>query len=117
MEDHTVSINGNSENIQIQQDSNGSSQSISQHDDFDYEKVLKALHQIQSYFTLPQFTANFGSKSEDVKAVVNQTLELVEQRKPKSKIKICLNSLKEIAKSVGVGVISSGILSLLGTVI
>lgn len=112
----TIIIGDNANGIQIQQNSAGSQQSMTNSNGLDYEKATEVLKEISSYFDFPQFKQTFGDNSDNVKAVVKSILEALDKNEDEGLIKKSLKILKDLAIGAGGSLIGSGILALLGTI-
>lgn len=109
----TILIGDNASQIQIQQNTSNSNQTITNMQTFDYEKVLSVLKEIQGYFDYPQFVSTFNDNSELVKQIVNDTIDVAEKKEEPTLIKKSLNLLKDLAVGASGSLIASGILTLL----
>lgn len=113
----TIIIGDNANGIQIQQNSSGATQEMTNRQGLDYEKVICVLNEIIGYFEFPQFKETYGENTDNVKSIVEETLKAVESRANEGLIKKSLNLLKELTVGAAGSLIASGILALLGTVI
>lgn len=111
----TIVIGDNANGIQIQQNSDGSTQEMTNSQTFNYDKVLEVLKEIREYVDFPQFQATFGGNSDNVKTIIEETIEAVENRSGEGIIKKSLRILKELAIGASGSLIASGIIALLGT--
>lgn len=111
----TIVIGDNANGIQIQQHTTDSSQTITNTQVFNYEKVLNVLKEIKGYFDIPQFATTFADNSDVVKQIVEETFNAVERKEEPALITKSLNLLKELAIGAGSSLIASGILALLTT--
>lgn len=112
----TIVIGDNANGIQIQQNSSNSSQKMTNTIGLDYEQVLKVLAEIKEYFEYPKFQETFGDNTENVKAVVESTIDAVKKKEDEGLIKKSLHILKDLAVGAAGSLIASGILALLGTI-
>lgn len=112
----TIVIGDNANGIQIQQNSSNSSQKMTNTIGLDYEQVLKVLAEIKEYFEYPKFQETFGDNTENVKAVVESTIDAVKKEEDEGLIKKSLHILKDLAVGAAGSLIASGILALLGTI-
>ena len=112
----TIVIGDNANGIQIQQNSAGAQQSMTNSQGLDYDKVAGVLKEISSYFEYPQFEQTFGDNSDNIKAVIESTLTAVDNREEEGLIKKSLKILKDLVIGAGGSLIGSGILALLGTI-
>ena len=111
----TIVIGDNANGIQIQQNSDGSTQKMTNSQTFNYDKALEVLKEIKEYVDFPQFQATFGENSDNVKAIIEETIEAVESRSDEGIIKKSLRTLRELAIGTSGSLIASGIIALLGT--
>ena len=111
----TIVIGDNANGIQIQQNSDGSTQEMTNSQTFNYDKALEVLKEIKEYIDFPQFQATFGENSDNVKAIIEETIEAVENRSDEGIIKESLRTLRELAIGTSGSLIASGIIALLGT--
>ena len=111
----TIVICDNANGIQIQQNSDGSTQKMTNSQTFNYDKALEVLKEIKEYIDFPQFQATFGENSDNVKAIIEETIEAVESRSDEGIIKKSLRTLRELAIGTSGSLIASGIIALLGT--
>lgn len=110
---NTLNIMGSVSGSQIQQGTTESSQTMSENGFFDYDAALKILLKIEKIFSSEDFLGDFGDKSETVKEIVAETIEMVNRKEKPSKIKSALNNLKDLAIGVTGSLIASGICGLL----
>ena len=111
----TIVVGDNAKDVQIQQNTTGSTQVIQKDEELDYEKVKNVLTEICEYFALPQFQSAFGGNSDNVKSIVKETLDAVEKKEDETLIKKSLRVLREIAIGAAGNLIASGVVALLGT--
>lgn len=111
----TIIVGDNANGIQIQQNSAGALQEMTNSQALDYEKTLDILKEIKGYIDFPQFETTFQNNSENVKAVIENTIKAVERKEDEGIIKKSLNLLKDLAIGASGSLIASGILALLGT--
>lgn len=111
----TIVVGDNATGIQIQQNSAGASQYMTNNVGLDYEKTLKVLKEIKEYFDFPKFQETFGENTENIKAVVESTIKAVEARENEGLIKKSLHVLKDLIVGTTGSLIASGILGLLRT--
>lgn len=112
----TILIGDNANGIQIQQNSSGSSQDMINSQVFNYDKALEILKEIQGYVAFPQFQDTFKDNAENVKRIIEETIQAVESKQEPSLIKKSLNILKDVSIRVSSSLIASGILALLATI-
>ena len=111
----TIVIGDNATGIQIQQNSTGTSQNMTNTIGLDYAQTLKVLEEIKGYFDFPKFQETFGENADNVKAVVEETIKAAQDKEDENLIKKSLRVIKELATGAAGSLIASGILSLLGT--
>lgn len=111
---HSVSISGNANGVQIQQNVSNSAQSqiVSEH--FDYEEASKILLEISQYELM--FEDTYGSEAKQVLEALNQAKQAVTNREQPSKINGFLNVVKDISLGVSSSLIATGILGLLSQI-
>lgn len=110
----TIVIGDNANGIQIQQNSTGASQTMNNVHGLDYEQVKIVLNEIKEYFDFPKFAETFGDNTENIKTVVEATLEAVNNNEDEGLIKKSLHIIRDIACNAAGSLIASGILALLG---
>lgn len=111
----TIVIGDNATGIQIQQNSTGTSQNMTNTIGLDYAQTLKVLEEIKGYFDFPKFQETFGETTDNVKAVIEETIKAAQDKEDENLIKKSLRVIKELATGAAGSLIASGILSLLGT--
>lgn len=77
----TIVIGDNATGIQIQQNSTGASQNITNTVGLDYVQTLKVLEEIKGYFDFPKFQETFGENTDNIKAVVEETIKATQKKK------------------------------------
>ena len=92
-----IYVTGDNNNTQVQQDSDNSKQTINE---FGYDKVLETLLLIQNQSSDQKFITANGDKTEEVKSIINETIELANKKDEPAKIKTCLAKLKDITQGV-----------------
>lgn len=102
--------------LQIQQNSAGAQQKMDNKQTFNYEKASEVLKEISTYFEFPQFQQTFGDNTENVKSIIQNTLDALDKKEDEGLIKKSLKVLKDLAIGAGGSLIGSGILALLGTI-
>lgn len=112
----TIVIGDNANGIQIQQNSAGAQQKMDNKQTFNYEKASEVLKEISTYFEFPQFQQTFGDNTENVKSIIQNTLDALDKKEDEGLIKKSLKVLKDLAIGAGGSLIGSGILALLGTI-
>ena len=108
----TIVIGDNANGIQIQQNSDGAMQEMTNSQTFNYDKALEVL---KEYIDFPQFQTTFKENSENVKAIIEDTIKAVENKEDVGIVKKSLRILKDLAVGASGSLIASGIISLLGT--
>ena len=111
----TVVIGDNATGIQIQQNSAGASQTLTNTVGLDYEQALKVLKEIREYFDFPKFQETFGDNTENVKSIIESTIDALSCKEDERLIKKSLHVLKDLVIGASGSLIASGILALLGT--
>lgn len=111
----TIVIGDNANGIQIQQNSDGAMQEMTNSQTFNYDKALEVLKEIKEYIDFPQFQTTFKENSENVKAIIEDTIKAVENKEDVGIVKKSLRILKDLAVSASGSLIASGIIALLGT--
>lgn len=108
----TIIIGDNAQDIQIQQNSPGAKQKKTVSEGLDYEQAKIILCEIKEYFELPKFKETFGDNAENIKNVVEDTLEAISNNEDEGLIKKSLRVIRDIAYNVGGNLIASGIIAL-----
>ena len=111
----TIVIGDNANGIQIQQNSDGAMQEMTNSQTFNYDKALEVLKEIKEYIDFPQFQTTFQENSENVKAIIEDTIKAVENKEDVGFVKKSLRILKDLAVGASGSLIASGIIALLGT--
>ena len=111
----TIVIGDNANGIQIQQNSDGAMQEMTNSQTFNYDKALEVLKEIKEYIDFPQFQTTFQENSENVKAIIEDTIKAVENKEDVGIVKKSLRILKDLAVGASGSLIASGIIALLGT--
>ena len=111
----TIIIGDNANGIQIQQNSDGAMQEMTNSQTFNYDKALEVLKEIKEYIDFPQFQTTFKENSENVKAIIEDTIKAVENKEDVGIVKKSLRILKDLAVGASGSLIASGIIALLGT--
>ena len=111
----TIVIGDNANGIQIQQNSDGAMQEMTNSQTFNYDKALEVLKEIKEYIDFPQFQTTFKENSENVKAIIEDTIKAVENKEDVGIVKKSLRILKDLAGGASGSLIASGIIALLGT--
>ena len=113
----TIVIGDNANGIQIQQNSDGAMQEMTNSQTFNYDKALEVLKEIKEYIDFPQFQTTFKENSENVKAIIEDTIKAVENKEDVGIVKKSLRILKDLAVGASGSLIASGIIALLGTLL
>ena len=108
---YSVNIQGNINDVQIQQGTTNSSQIQNVNREFDYEKVAEILNEIGRY--VPMFADTYGQNYEIAESALNEAKEAVFARENPSKIKKALSILKDVSLRVSSSLITNGIIALL----
>ena len=111
----TIVIGDTANGIQIQQNSDGAMQEMTNSQTFNYDKALEVLKEIKEYIDFPQFQTTFKENSENVKAIIEDTIKAVENKEDVGIVKKSLRILKDLAVGASGSLIASGIIALLGT--
>lgn len=111
----TIVIGDNANGIQIQQNSDGATQEMTNSQAFNYDKALEVLKEIREYVDFPQFQTTFKENSENVKTIIEDTIKAVESKEDVGIVKKSLRILKDLAVGASGSLIASGIIALLGT--
>ena len=111
----TIVIGDNANGIQIQQNSDGAMQEMTNSQTFNYDKALEVLKEIKEYIDFPQFQTTFKENSENVKAIIEDTIKAVENKEDVGIVKKSLRILKDLAVGASGSLIASGIIALLCT--
>ena len=111
----TIVIGDNANGIQIQQNSDGAMQEMTNSQTFNYDKALEVLKEIKEYIDFHQFQTTFKENSENVKAIIEDTIKAVENKEDVGIVKKSLRILKDLAVGASGSLIASGIIALLGT--
>ena len=111
----TIVIGDNANGIQIQQNSDGAMQEMTNSQTFNYDKALEVLKEIKEYIDFPQFQTTFKENSVNVKAIIEDTIKAVENKEDVGIVKKSLRILKDLAVGASGSLIASGIIALLGT--
>ena len=111
----TIVIGDNANGIQIQQNSDGAMQEMTNSQTFNYDKALEVLKEIKEYIDFPQFQTTFKENSENVKTIIEDTIKAVQNKEDVGIVKKSLRILKDLAVGASGSLIASGIIALLGT--
>lgn len=112
MGNNTIIIKGSTNQTIIQQNNQNSVQNINI-ENLDYDKILQILNKIKTYTSTDEFNNEFDTTAEDFKSLLAKTITLVEEKEEPSKVKVCIEKLKNSCTDIATGVISSGIYALL----
>lgn len=108
-----INIYGNAQNMQIQQDSSESKQTIT-NSDIDYHKIEEVLQEINKHKDLINSElSEYGNQFCDA---LNDALEELDGNKNPSKLKQALSIMKDIIVNAGGGLVTAGILSLIQSI-
>lgn len=111
-----INFNGDSSNVQIQQGSIHSNQTIqnfTSEEVFDYELVLETLMKIKHFAGMEEFRTEFGDNADKARGIIDESIQFAESKSEPKKITQFLGTLKELSISVAGGLIASGIVGLL----
>lgn len=111
---HSVSIEGNANGIQIQQNVSNSTQSQSVNETFDYEKILEVLQEVLKFEHT--FKDTYGHEAEHVLELLDKAKQAAVNKEEPSKIKSLLNTVKDISLRVTSSLVSTGIIGLLSQI-
>ena len=110
-----INVSGGSiSNLQIQQGSVNSSQVIAPSQDFDYNAVSNFLNQISKY---PMLTDELGEKSAEFERLIAEAEEAIENKATPSKIKVVLDTIKDLMVGGTGSLIASGIAAQIPTLL
>lgn len=106
---NTLVIKGNVTSSLIQQDTSNSTQNGNFN--FDYDAAERLFKSIEKLLLTEEFSNEFGSMKKEINDLVEEGIKLSKTRTASEKIKTILVNLKDIAKNVSCGIISTGICS------
>lgn len=109
-----IVIGDNASSIQILQNSPGATQKIDNSRGLDLQQVRAVLEEIKEYFDFPQFSEAFGDNTENVKSVIEQTIQATADSQNEGIVRKSLHVLRDLAMGASGSLIASGILALLG---
>ena len=109
----SITISGSEGDIQIQINSDNSSQIIDKSQPLDYSQVIKIMSEIREYFNYSQFEETYGDQTENMKNLVESTIQACKSGEDEGLIKKTLSTIKTITLGVGSSLLAQGILSLL----
>lgn len=110
-----IIIGDNASGIQIQQNSAGANQTMNYIQEFDYEKARSVLLEIKEYTDFPKFYDTFGTNADNVKSIIDDALEAINNKEDEGIIKKSLKIIRDLAVGAGSSLIASGIIALLET--
>ena len=110
-----IIVGDNANGVQIQHNSSGATQTMTYIQEFDYEKARSILLEIKEYTEFSKFSDTFGSNAENVKAIIDSTIDAINTKEDVGIIKKSLRVLKDLAIGAGGSLIASGIIALLET--
>ena len=111
---YNINVSGSINNSVIQQGSVNSNQSISQHTNFDYDKILAVLLEINKATTSAKFFQEFGSNAGVTKILIDKAIILVREKQEPEKITPLMTKLKTLAANVSSGIIANVMYTMLG---
>ena len=112
-EQRNITFAGPLDHSQIQIDTNNSKQQMSINTKFSYEKVGKAIDEIERYLSDETLVDKFGETLlSQIKDTVSDTKQDIEQRAEPSLIKRNLHKIYDLAMGVGGSLIATGICEL-----
>jgi hypothetical protein len=111
---YNINVSGSINNSVIQQGSVNSNQSISQHTNFDYDKILAVLLEINKATTSAKFFQEFGSNAGETKILIDKAIILVREKQEPEKITPLMTKLKTLAANVSSGIIANVMYTMLG---
>ena len=76
---------------------------------FNYSKVLEVLLSIQKTSDSDEFAIDFGDKTEEIKLMIIDTIEMVKRKDTPVNIKINLEKIKVFIDGVGESILTTGI--------
>lgn len=110
---YTNNFYGDAKGIQIQQGNSNSTQIQKKISDteIDYEKIKQTIYEIKKYENL--FDDIYKENSTQVRMIVEEVLELTEQKKEPVRIKRALDTLKDLTVGITGSLIATGIVGIL----
>ncbi|RGQ84292.1 hypothetical protein DWY77_04475 [Megamonas rupellensis] len=108
---YSIRINGDVNDVQIQQKTNNSSQIYNINSEVDYDKAIQILNEINKY--IPMFANTYGENCKIAETALNEALECVSKKKNPSKLRNALSILKDVSLQASSSLIATGILELL----
>ena len=76
---------------------------------FNYSKVLEVLLSIQKTSDSDEFAIDFGDKTEEIKLMIIDTIEMIKRKDTPVNIKINLEKIKVFIDGVGESILTTGI--------
>ena len=108
---YSIRINGDVNDVQIQQKTNNSSQIYNINSEVDYDKAIQILNEINKY--IPMFANTYGENCKIAETALNEALECVSKKKNPSKLRNAVSILKDVSLQASSSLIATGILELL----
>lgn len=105
----SVNIDSNTGNINISMNSTNVQQEANQNTELDYAAAENTLKEIAEFFDMPKFAKDFGEHAEEIKTLVFDLLNAVQDKQKPGIIKSGLNKLKSLACGVTGSLIASAI--------
>lgn len=105
----SVNIDSNTGNINISMNSTNVQQEANQNTELDYGVTENTLKEIAEFFDMPKFAKDFGEYAEEIKTLVSDLLNAVQEKQNPGIIKSGLNKLKSLAGGVTGSLIASAI--------
>ena len=105
----SVNIDSNTGNINISMNSTNVQQEANQNTELDYAAAETTLKEIAEFFDMPKFAKDFGEHAEEIKTLVSDLLNAVQEKQKPGIIKSGLNKLKSLAGGVTGSLIASAI--------
>ena len=105
----SVNIDSNTGNINISMNSTNVQQEANQNTELDYGVTENTLKEIAEFCDMPKFVDDFGEHAEDVKTLVSDLLNAVQEKQKPGIIKSGLNKLKSLAGGITGSLIASAI--------
>lgn len=112
-EQNNITFSGHIDHSQIQIDTNNSTQQMSMDTHFSYEEVGKVIDEIEHYLSDEKLVDKFGETLSQIKNVVGDTKQYVEQRSEPCLIKRNLQTIYDLAMGVSGSLIATGICELI----
>lgn len=112
-EQKNITFSGHIDHSQIQIDTNNSTQQMSMDTNFSYEEVSKVIDEIEHYLSDEKLVDRFGEILPQIKDVVGDTKQYVEQHSEPCLIKRNLQIIYDLAMGVSGSLIATGICELI----